>query len=158
MPGMHFRPLGIPAGHRTRPGRQWGAAPAAAAILPALLLAILPAALPAAVATGTVTGPASADESTALPPSFVWERVPGLAWRTCGNARIEGGVMEISLPEAGDGWAEADIDLSGYDGEGRLAALRGRRIVRIGRERDIALRAAVWPGGLRLGREFRRKL
>ena len=109
---MHFTPPGIPAGLRTGPGRQGGAAPAAAAILPALLLA----ALPAAVAAGTGTGLAVAGESTALPPSFVWERVPGLAWRACGNARIEGGVLEVSLPEAGDGWAEADIDLSGYDG------------------------------------------
>ena len=82
------------------------------AILPALLLA----AFPAAVASGTGTCPAAADESTALPPSFVWERLPGLEWRACGDARIEGGVLEVSLSEPGDGWAEADIDLSGYDG------------------------------------------
>ncbi|MBP5545503.1 MAG: hypothetical protein ILM98_15635, partial [Kiritimatiellae bacterium] len=89
-------------------------------LLCAVLCATLATSLPGSARTvfeaGTGTSPAAAGESTALPPSFVWERVPGLAWRACGAARIEGGVLEVSLPEAGDGWAEADIDLSGYDG------------------------------------------
>ena len=60
--------------------------------------------------------PVPANESTALPPSFVWERVPGLKWRTTGAATISNGVLEVSLSEVGNGYAEADIDLSGYNG------------------------------------------
>ena len=57
------------------------------------------------------------DESAALPPAFVWKTIPGLVWRTAGPARIENGVLIAELNKVGDAYAQAEIDLSAYDGK-----------------------------------------
>lgn len=59
----------------------------------------------------------SADESAALPPAFVWKPVPGLVWRTHGSARIENGVLIAELDKVGNAYAQAEIDISAYDGK-----------------------------------------
>ena len=72
-----------------------------------LALALVLAPPPAAFADG---------EGAALPPSFVWTPVTGLVWRTLGAAKIENGVLTARLDQVGDAYAEAELDLSGYDG------------------------------------------
>lgn len=56
----------------------------------------------------------------ALPQQFVWKSLPPLEWNvTCdadGKARIEDGVLTASCAEPGVAIAEAEIDLSEYDG------------------------------------------
>ena len=59
----------------------------------------------------------AADESAALPPAFVWKPIPGLVWRTLGSARIEDGVLIAELDKVGNAYAQAEIDLSAYDGK-----------------------------------------
>lgn len=66
------------------------------------------------VATGLVL---AADESAALPPAFVWKPVSGLVWRTHGSARIENGVLIAELDKVGNAYAQAEIDISAYDGK-----------------------------------------
>ena len=52
-----------------------------------------------------------------LAPQFRWKPIPAPKWRAYGGAKIENGVLSVSCPEPATAYAEADLDLSEYDGK-----------------------------------------
>ena len=59
-----------------------------------------------------------------LAPQFRWKPIPVPKWKTQGGAKIENGVLTVSRPEPGTAYAEAELDLSEYDGKAfELAAV-----------------------------------
>ena len=102
----------------------------------------------------------TADESAALAPSFVWKPLAGLTWRTTGAAKIENGVLTVDLDRVDEAYAQAEIDLSGYDGKAfELAAVVETKGVADAPKSYLGYRFAVnyldmsmggnrsWPGG-----------
>ncbi len=85
---------------------------------PFQIVAALCAALVAALAANAQMDGAD------LAPQFRWKPVPASKWRTHGGAKIENGVLTVTCPEPGKAYAEADLDLSEYDGKAfELAAV-----------------------------------
>ena len=136
-----------------------------------VILAILPLAAfgrtlsEPALAAGR--GSFAADESAALAPSFVWKPLPGLTWRTTGAAKIENGVLTVDLDRVGEAYAQAEIDLSGYDGKAfELAAVVETKGVADAPKSYLGYRFAVnyldmsqggnrsWPGGPQVVGDF----
>ncbi len=59
-----------------------------------------------------------------LAPQFRWKPVPVPKWKTQGGAKIENGILTVSCAEPGTAYAEAELDLSEYDGKAfELAAV-----------------------------------
>ncbi|MBQ6247963.1 MAG: hypothetical protein IJK04_13915, partial [Kiritimatiellae bacterium] len=52
-----------------------------------------------------------------LAPQFRWKPIPVPKWKTQGEAKIENGVLTVSCAEPGTAYAEAELDLSEYDGK-----------------------------------------
>ena len=66
-----------------------------------------------------------------LAPQFRWKPLPEIRWKTHGGARIERGVMTVSLDVPGTAYAEAELDLSEYDGKAfEIAAIVETKDVR----------------------------
>ena len=59
-----------------------------------------------------------------LAPQFRWKPIPAPKWRAYGGAKIENGVLTVSRAEPGTAYAEAELDLSEYNGKAvELAAI-----------------------------------
>ena len=108
-----------------------------------------------------------ADESAALPPAFVWTPIPGLVWKTSGTAKIENGVLTAVCETVGDAYAQAEVDLSGYDGKPfEICAIVKTEGVVDAEKPYLGYRFAVnyldmsmggnrtWPGGPRIVGEY----
>ena len=52
-----------------------------------------------------------------LAPQFRWKPLPAPKWKAQGGAKIEGGVLKVSCAEPGTAYAEAELDLTEYDGK-----------------------------------------